>query len=91
MWSESAILKNSSLARMLVCKGEILNFTKHLRERINQNVRNVVEFRASSLSLSFSATPTANIPDYDLEFSSEHNFRKVLSSLIAASIVTIRM
>lgn len=43
------------------------------------------------LSLSFSATPTANIPDYDLEFSSERNFRKVLSSLIAASIVTIRM
>lgn len=36
---------------MLVCKGEILNFTKHLRERINQNVRNVVEFRASSLSI----------------------------------------
>lgn len=49
--SESAILKNSSLPRMLVCKGEILNFTKHLRERINQNVRNVVEFRASSLSI----------------------------------------
>lgn len=40
-----------SSSRMLVCKGEILNFTKHLRERINQNVRNVVEFRASSLSI----------------------------------------
>lgn len=50
----------------------------------------VNQLEASRISCFLSATPTANIPHHDLEFSSERNLRKVLSSSYLCFVLLLR-
>lgn len=90
--------KKSSLLLLVgwFTKEKFLNFTKPTSFLLRSScvkdtpAGRVNQLEASRISCFLSATPTANIPHHDLEFSSERNLRKVLSSSYLCFVLLLR-